>query len=68
MHISSDGLDKTEDLALLRAVLRSGARSAGATERTLPTIDDRFGDASAVSGRPDAKACVRASRKAATDS
>lgn len=69
MHISPDGLDKPEDLALLSAVLRTGARPAGTAERTPPTIEDRFGGVKAAFERQDAEARVDdASRTIATES
>jgi hypothetical protein len=50
MHLSRDCLAAPEDLALLRAVLRSGARSAETGDCTKPTVQERFGRTSAVSG------------------
>lgn len=69
MHISPDGLDALEDLALLRAVLRTNARSAGTAERALPTLADRFGVAPTGSGRRKAEVRLdHAPRKIATGS
>ncbi|MGV7032772.1 hypothetical protein [Methylobacterium symbioticum] len=52
MHISRDGLAEPEDLVLLRAVLRTGARSA--VDRPTPTLQERFGVPPSEPNRPEA--------------
>ncbi len=57
MHISQDGIADSADRALLRAVLRTGARLADGTGRAPPTLQERFGVAPpashiAVAGPP----------------